>query len=494
MCHQFIFVIIGIGFLDQLFAFQEETNLRKEKLQNYDLFVAPSTPTDVSVLLNIYKVTKLSIADSSLAFNGWITLEWVDERLAWKSDPRYANVTQTHYKASPYGTNLDSIWTPDIELYNFFDSPYAFNEKPAVVYPSGYIWWAPVGMYNAICSYENVEYFPFDKPICVLDFGGWTLSGLYVNYKPGKILFQDTSAVGYEFSPFGIDYDNAKVTVQNFYYNCCPDEPWPIVSFEIPLIRSARFYVISIIIPNICLTYISFAILTCHVSCGERVGVGATMILALSAIDFIASAFIPKSNKWLWINYLTMLSILFCVLSLLESCVITRHYYNTREVDNFYWKRALSFWNTICDSCTKIQPGKVYATHGKVYECFEENPKENDEINKKTVTIVEKDSVNLSDEDEDEGESIANLEKMQHLHKLRSRRNRRGTTRLEKVVLDSLISTQRVTKETKEEKVEREEEEQEEAIYLKIDAFCRRALFYSYTICLLILFIDLLSQ
>ena len=39
-----------------------------------------------------------------------------------------------------------------------------------------------------------------------------------------------------------------------------------------------------------------------------------------------------------------------------------------------------------------------------------QNPKENDEINKKTVAIVEKDSVNLSDEDE--GENIANLEKM----------------------------------------------------------------------------------
>jgi hypothetical protein len=102
-----------------------------------------------------------------------------------------------------------------------------------------------------------------------------------------------------------------------------------------------------------------------------------------------------------------MLSILFCVLSLLEKCLITRHYYNTREVDNFYWKRALSFWNTIYDSCAKIQPRKVYATQK---EYFEENTKENDEINKKTVAIVEKDSVNLSDEDE--GENIANLEKM----------------------------------------------------------------------------------
>ena len=80
-------------------------------------------------------------------------------------------------------------------------------------------------------------------------------------------------------------------------------------------------------------TYLSFAALCNHISSGERLGVGATLLLALSGVDIITSNYVPNSNKWLWINYLTTCSIVFCALATLESCLISHLYWQTIAID-----------------------------------------------------------------------------------------------------------------------------------------------------------------
>lgn len=248
---------------------------------------------------------------------------------------------------------------------------------------------------RAICSFDNIEYFPFDEPSCRLDFGGWTQSGPYVNFIPGMLLFQETEAANYGFSSYDVQKEKSTVELRHHYYNCCPNEPWPIVGFTIHLTRASRFFVTSIILPNVLFTYLSFAVLFSHVSCGERLGVGATLLLAISAVDIITSSYIPKSNKWLWINYLTVWSILFSVLAILESCLITALYWKSvnftiKEED----KDRDQAWPVRCLS--KINLFKLFKISSKT-KPQEASPsmeeKKNDDIEKQMHVITRRSTI-----------------------------------------------------------------------------------------------------
>ena len=82
---------------------------------------------------------------------------------------------QTYYSASTFANpGKGEVWTPDLDLYNGFLSFTSFNPKAVVAYPSGNVWWAPLGVMSAVCSFEDIERFPFDTPSCTIDLGGWT--------------------------------------------------------------------------------------------------------------------------------------------------------------------------------------------------------------------------------------------------------------------------------------------------------------------------------
>ena len=94
---------------------------------------------------------------------------WYDYKLTW--NPRdYGGVDQINVPA-------ESIWLPDIVLYNNADGNYEVTlMTKATVYYTGLIVWNPPALYKSTCKID-VEYFPFDIQSCLMRFASWTYDG-----------------------------------------------------------------------------------------------------------------------------------------------------------------------------------------------------------------------------------------------------------------------------------------------------------------------------
>ena len=183
------------------------------------------------------------------------------------------------------------------------------------VWSDGSAFWSRSGVYKVLCSFRDVEDFPYDTLSCIMDFSGWAQGGKVVNYVPGDLVFLGSTAVDDRIAEFNVNQEGCRVYSTDFYYECCPDEPWPTISFEISAKRSSTPYTRGLVLPYVAITFMSFTTLWLDPDCGERIGYSATLFLSLIAVDFIASDMLPKTNEYLWIEVLSGWSMLLCALT-----------------------------------------------------------------------------------------------------------------------------------------------------------------------------------
>ena len=73
--------------------------------------------------------------------------------------------------------------------------------------------------------------------------GGWSWSGGYqgLTLMDGGIAFANQEATaGSSYQEYSIT--NATAELKTFVYECCPNEPWPVVSYRISLGRASAYY------------------------------------------------------------------------------------------------------------------------------------------------------------------------------------------------------------------------------------------------------------
>lgn len=98
----------------------------------------------------------------------------------------------------------------------------------------------------------DVLYFPFDDQFCSLKFGSWTYSGLQVDI----VKLAETDFSNYIESGEWI-LRTVKSVRRVEYYPCCPEEPYPEITFHMLIRRRILYYLINIIIPCIWLSILS---------------------------------------------------------------------------------------------------------------------------------------------------------------------------------------------------------------------------------------------
>ena len=142
---------------------------------------------------------------------------------------------------------------PDIVLYNSADDyNKGFMKSKVMVKPDGRVFWPLPIKLRSSCKID-VTFFPFDDQICSWKFGSWTYSGLQVdmnnlrvkgdltNYvESGEWLLREVTAVRHVV-----------------YYPCCPNEPYPDITFHISIRRRVLYFLFNIIIPCIWLSILS---------------------------------------------------------------------------------------------------------------------------------------------------------------------------------------------------------------------------------------------
>ena len=96
---------------------ERETAMRAALLQGYDPAVPGAFPSNVSVGINIFKLTSVDLASSTLEMNAWIRASWSYPRLDWSrlAPDNYSDVTFTTFTAGNLEA-ADRVWVPNFEL------------------------------------------------------------------------------------------------------------------------------------------------------------------------------------------------------------------------------------------------------------------------------------------------------------------------------------------------------------------------------------------
>ena len=105
-------------------------------------------------------------------------------------------------------------------------------------------------------------------------------------------------------------------------YPCCADKPWTQLWIVFHIQRASNYYVLLIEMPSIIITVLSFGQFWMDASAiGSRLGFGATLFLTSYVLQSVGKDSLPRCGEWLWIHYLNLLNLTFCVL------VSDRHQY-----------------------------------------------------------------------------------------------------------------------------------------------------------------------
>ena len=165
-----------------------------------------------------------------LTTNCWLSQQWHDSHLVWNSTEE-DNITVIRLPA-------DTIWKPDIILYNNADRQYnsGLTSTNAIVTHDGNVTWLSSAIFKSSCAI-NVEYFPFDEQLCAMKFASWTYDGFQVNL----INAGDTTDLTNYVANGEWDLVAAKVERNVVYYSCC-QEPYPDVTYRLILRRRPLFY------------------------------------------------------------------------------------------------------------------------------------------------------------------------------------------------------------------------------------------------------------
>jgi len=341
-------ILNSIAAVQQLPYYARETSLKIDVLSGnvpashgleYDPGVPPKTAHGdsplVNVGINLFKLKEIDIATSVMSLNAWVRISWNDPRLAWNTtDPKYLDVKETTYKAST-NPEVTQVWVPDLELYNQAESLSQFSDKDAIVYPDGSVFWSRIGNLEALCAFSGLKKHPYDHTECTIDLAGWIRSGLFANYTlmDPPISYGGTGTSQTTYQEYGV-LKEGRAYHKDFYYPCCPDEPWPTLSFTFVFDRkTAGYYNRSLVSVMIIFAFLASSVFFFDVRCGERLGFGITVLLAMVATEIIASDILPTCPELLWIEAINYGSTLTAILCLVESCVVTYIYFKQRKED-----------------------------------------------------------------------------------------------------------------------------------------------------------------
>eukprot|EP00095_Tigriopus_kingsejongensis_P002970 maker-scaffold1347_size46067-snap-gene-0.11 protein:Tk02970 transcript:maker-scaffold1347_size46067-snap-gene-0.11-mRNA-1 annotation:"neuronal acetylcholine receptor subunit alpha-3 precursor" len=235
-------LLVSIALASGIQAFPDRasatTKLREGLLSNYDEATQPSSTslngvTQVDFGLN---ALWLELDDRGILCGSvWLKMKWNDERLSWNAN----NVTgiPENFHVAP-----SQIWTPDISLFNRFDSGAPmFPEKTkgfsgnSIVMANGDVILIPSVGIQAICEDVNLAD-RWGEQNCTLKYGSWTYSG----YKLDMGMYDGHDQVDLSMyqksSP--LEIKSSKVVRREKTYDCCPE---PYISMEIHLTVQRRF-------------------------------------------------------------------------------------------------------------------------------------------------------------------------------------------------------------------------------------------------------------
>ncbi|XP_053720900.1 neuronal acetylcholine receptor subunit alpha-7-like [Synchiropus splendidus] len=263
-----------------------ESRLRDELLKDYNPLVRPvknySDPLTVKIGFTLVQILDLDEKNQILTTNAWMTLEWTDTLLQWDSK-KYNGIDIVRMPSR-------QIWRPDILLYNSgtegFDTT---HDVHILVSENGHCYQLPPAIFKSVCKVD-VRWFPFDVQTCKLKLGSWTHSGKLIELKSGDLFLSEYT----ESNEWDLVETSQKMT--KVFYECCPNDPYPDVTYTLVLRRRSLFYGLNLIIPCVLLSTLAVVVFLLPVDSGAKISLGVTVLLCFMVLLLMVSEVIPATS------------------------------------------------------------------------------------------------------------------------------------------------------------------------------------------------------
>ena len=167
------------------------------------------------------------------------------------------------------------IWFRAVELFTIFsicwyvhalyisvsyfsaDAQAKMHDEYINVEYSGMVRWVPPAIYKSSCQIDMRD-FPFDEQTCMFKFGSWAYNGnkLTLAFNEGLVDLDMREFV--QSSEWDVMHTSAEKHVR--IYPCCPNEPYPDLTFYLTLKRRTAFYFYVLILPSVLLSSLTLVL------------------------------------------------------------------------------------------------------------------------------------------------------------------------------------------------------------------------------------------
>ncbi|KAL4660658.1 neuronal acetylcholine receptor subunit alpha-5-like [Arapaima gigas] len=231
--------------------------------------------------LAIAQLVDVDEKNQLMTTNVWIKQEWVDMKLRWDPDV-YQGITTIRVPS-------DSIWTPDIVLFDNADGRFESTVTKAVVKYDGTVSWTPPANYKSTCAID-VTFFPFDQQNCTMKFGSWTYDGSQVD-----ILLEDVHVDKRDYFDNG-EWEIVKATGSRGL-RTDGSISYPFITYSFIVRRLPLFYTLFLIIPCISISFLTVLVFYLPSNCKEKTSLCTSVLMSLTVFLLVIEEIIPSSSK-----------------------------------------------------------------------------------------------------------------------------------------------------------------------------------------------------
>ncbi len=191
------------------------------------------------------------------------------------------------------------IWVPDMMISNSLSNFEIYNSGsnlPVIVGFDGFRYWSIPVIINTKCT-ADVTFFPFDMQFCKIKLNSWTY-----HEKILKLQISDF-ATGMEGHVGNIEWTIVRVKGYLLYEPPITNHPlytnesinYTYIEYRMALARKPDFYVNTLVVPSLLLSWLGAVIFLLPSECGEKLSFSITLFLALYINQVIVSEFLPPS-------------------------------------------------------------------------------------------------------------------------------------------------------------------------------------------------------
>ncbi|XP_060063293.1 neuronal acetylcholine receptor subunit alpha-3-like [Ylistrum balloti] len=310
---------------------------------SYNKMVRPSanqaTATRLYVDIDLFGITEIDEVQEKMSTTAALFIMWHDDYMKW--NPSDYNGTDVIYVPQK------DIWKPDIALKNGFTKMKELGDDfiLTIISSDGMVIWQPLEVFQTKCSID-IQYFPFDKQRCDLEFGVWSspVSSIAVGLGSSGVMLTDYQA--------NEEWDLITTSFRSMTSN----QDGAVVIFSLIVARKPGYIVNNVVLPVMLLSVLSVFVFVLPVDSGEKMGYVMTVYLAFAVFLTIVSASLPVSSTMSLLGmYLTLQLSLGTAIVIITALELRIHYRNSsREIPRFV-KRMVRLSKTLrCSKSNRI--------------------------------------------------------------------------------------------------------------------------------------------